>query len=149
MATYISSQAMSGIQARAVHAGVNSVYSIYSLTATLSAGDIIQMCKLPNNARVLDVNLMTNVNPGANADTYCVGTRADATCLVSSATLSKNLSFRINQATGLGKVFTVSDDAVNRYSMIEISVPAFAGTGTKSGAISLNILYTIDQEKPS
>lgn len=145
MATYIAAQAMSGIQPRTIVAGVNSVYSIYSLTATLSAGDIIQMCKLPNNARVHEVLFGFNVNPSANADAYCVGTRADASCLIASATCSANLIFRINQAGGIGKKFTVSDDATNRYTMIEVTPTTLAGTGTKSGALSLTILYSLDQ----
>jgi len=145
MATYVAAQAMSGVQARAVHAGVNQVYSIYSLTATLSAGDVIQMCKLPDGARVHDVVFAFNVNPGANADEYNVGTRATPTALIQSATCSANVMFRLNQAGNIGRQFTVSDDAANRFTMIEVTPTTFAGTGTKSGALMLSITYSVDQ----
>ena len=40
---------------RAVHAGVNSITEDYTLTDTLSDGDIIEMVKIPDGATVLDV----------------------------------------------------------------------------------------------
>ncbi len=144
MATLISSLAASGIQPRALHAGLNNVHAVYSLTATLSAGDIIQMCKLPDGARIVDVKFGFNVNPSANADAYCVGTRTDNTALIASATCSANLIFEAKLGA-IGTVFDVSDDAAVSYTMIEITPTTLAGTGTKSGAVSLNITYTLDQ----
>lgn len=146
MATMIASQAQSGIQPRALHAGVNSVYAIYSLTATLSAGDIIQMCKLPDRARVVDAILASDVNLAPNATALLnLGNRDDHDCLIASATISAHVMFRLNVAGAIGKQFDVSDDATTRYTMIEIAISDFTGTGTKSGAISLNLTYQIDQ----
>lgn len=144
MATLVASMAASGIQPRQVHAGVNSVCSTYSLTATLSAGDIIQMCKLPDGARIVGVTLGTNVNPGA-ACNFNVGVRADHDQFIASATVSANVMFRINAAAGLGAVLDVSDAAATKYSMVEITVSDATGTGTKSGAISLIVQYQLDQ----
>lgn len=144
MATLIASMAASGIQPRAVHAGVNSVHAEYSLSATLSAGDIIQMFKLPDNARVLETRLTSNVNPFAMAGVFNVGTRADTDKFIASATLSANLVFRLNNSDGHGFLNDVSDAAVNRYTMIEVSV-GVAGTGSTSGTIKLDMLYSVDQ----
>ena len=144
MATLVGSQAASGIQPRQVHTGVNSVCSTYSLTATLSAGDIIQMCKLPDGARIVGVTLGTNINPG-DACLFNVGVRGDHDQFIASATCSANVIFRGNVATGLGAVLDVSDDAATRYSMVEIKVSDATGTGTKSGAISLVVQYQLDQ----
>ena len=144
MATLIAAQAQSGIMPRALHAGVNAVHAVYSLSATLSAGDIIQMCKLPDGARIVDVKFGSNVNLGANADVYSVGTRANPTALITSATCSAGLIFEPTLLQ-IGSVLDVSDDAAIQYSMIEVAVSTFAGTGTTSGAVSLNILYQLDQ----
>lgn len=144
MATLVATTAASGVQPRGIHAGVNAVRAVYSLTATLSAGDIIQMCKLPDGARVIGVSLLSNINPG-DACLFNVGTRDDHDQFIASATLSANLSFAINRVTGHGVILDVSDDATNRYSMIEIKVSDATGTGTKSGSISLIVQYHLDQ----
>ena len=48
MSTLVGSQAASGVQPRAIHAGVNSVYGDYDLAATLGVGDVVQLVKLPD-----------------------------------------------------------------------------------------------------
>lgn len=144
MATLVASAALSGVQPRAVHAGVNSVYSVYSLTATLSAGDIIQMCKLPDGARVVNTSLISNVNPFAMAGVFNLGTRTDTDQFIMSATVSANLRFNLNNGDGHGAVLDVSDDASPNYTMVELEVSAGV-TGTKSGSISTIIQYVLDQ----
>ncbi len=144
MATMIASAALSTVQPRAVHAGVNSVYSVYSLTATLSAGDIIQMCKLPDGARVINASLLSNVNPFAMVGVFNLGTRADVDQFIMSATVSANIRFSANNADGHGAVLDVSDDASPNYTMVELSVAAGV-TGTQSGSISTIIQYVLDQ----
>lgn len=150
MATLVAAQAAAGIQPRAIHAGVNSVYSVYSLTATLSAGDIIQMCKLPDRARIIDVQLSVNVGLGA-AGKLNVGTRSDHDQLIASASVVTALRV-FTPATGntitpnaIGLQYDISDDATTRYTMIEVKASDFTGTGTKSGAIALMIQYQLDQ----
>lgn len=145
MATLVASQAQSGIQPRAVHAGVNSVYSVYSLSATLSAGDIIQMCKLPDGARIVEVALTTTVNPLAAAVPYNVGTSGDVDKYIINATLSASLVFRLNATAGFGAVEDVSDDASTKYTVVQIEVGGSTTTGTKSGSISLLVQYQLDQ----
>ena len=142
MATMVASMALSGVQPRGHHVGVQSVTSVYSLTATLSAGDIIQMCKLPDNARVTGCWLGWNVSLGAGGQLN-VGTDADADKFIMSASgATAGLQTLNNPAFWM--VNDVSDAAATRYTTVNVQA---AGTisGTKSGAISLTIAYTTDQ----
>lgn len=143
-ATLIASRAASGITPKAIHAGEQSVYSIYSLTATLSAGDIIQMCRIPDGCRVTGVELISDVNLFAMAGVVNVGTRGTPTLFLASVTPSANLRFTINNASGFGYLLDLSDDAEPKSSMVELKVTT-SGTGTKSGAISLIVKYIMDQ----
>jgi hypothetical protein len=144
MSTLVGSLAKSGVQPRFLHAGVNSQFSVYSLTATLSAGDIIQMMKLPDGARVIDAILSTAVRPG-EAGTLNVGDRADHDRLIASADASAVIAAQhINTAIGVGHQYDISDAASPRYTMIEIKASDFTGSGTNSGAISLAVMYQLD-----
>lgn len=144
MATLIASQAKSGVSPKAVHAGVNAVRSVYSLTATLAAADIIQMCKLPDGARIVDVQLGHEVAIGV-AGKLNVGIRADHDGLIASASVATANRVWGVDAAGLGKRYDISDDASVRFTMVEIKASDFTGTGTKSGAISLVVSYTVDE----
>lgn len=145
MATLVASMAASGVQPRAVHAGVNSVYAIYSLSASISGGDIIQMCKLPDGARVVSVTLTSPVNISGTSGILNVGTRDDTDRFIASATLSANLVFRINNAAGLGWLNDISDAAAVRNTMVEITVGGASATTTTSGSIALIVEYQMDQ----
>lgn len=144
MATLAASQAASGVAPRAIHAGVNSVYAVYSLTATLSAGDIIQMCKLPDNARIVRTSLGVS---GYLGDLKLnVGTRSDPDAFIASATATAAVLHRENVATGPGTVLDISDDASTRYTMIEIAVSDSASSsGSNAGSIRLVVEYQLDQ----
>lgn len=141
MATLIASQAKAGVQPREIHVGVNSVYAVYSLTATLSAGDIIQMCKLPDGARIVNVKLAP---AGYLGDAKLnVGTRANHDQFIASATVSGANVQGIN--AGLGDVLDISDAATTRYTMVEVQVSDDASSsGTNGGALTLLVEYDVD-----
>jgi hypothetical protein len=146
MATLIASQAGAGVQPRGVHAGVNAVFAVYSVTATLTAADVIQMCKLPDGARVIDAILSSPSKVGGSDGKINVGSRDDPDELIASADASAVLSGQhINTTGGVGLVYDVSDDASVKYTMIEAVIAEATGSGTKSGAISLMITYHMDQ----
>ncbi len=142
--TIIANMAASSVQPRDIVAGVQSVISVYSLSRTLSASDKIYMCKIPDGARVLGVNLQFNVNPFADAGVVNVGTPADATKFIMSVTPSAGLLFSINSPNGLGYLNDISDSAAQRFTYVQVSVST-AMTGTQSGAISLVVTYQMDQ----
>ena len=57
MATFTASKCAAGIQPRGLSVGLIAVTSIYSLTTSLSAGDVIQMVKVPKGATPVYVAL--------------------------------------------------------------------------------------------
>ncbi len=140
----VGSAAASGIQPKAVHAGLNAVYSYYSITATLSTGDVITMCKLPDKARVMEVIVGSPDSNSASPGFYSVGTDASNTLLVVSASANATL---IRMNTGFGSSIDISDDtaAANPYTNIKIFFTSGGTTGTKSGTLSLILLYTTDE----
>jgi hypothetical protein len=57
MATYTSNKAGSGNPARSIHAGTTTEVAVYSTSATMSAGDVIQMVKVQPGARLVGYRL--------------------------------------------------------------------------------------------
>lgn len=136
--------AQSGIQPREIATGVNAVFAIYSLSRTISLSDKIFMCKLPDGARVIDVRMQFNVNPFADAGIINVGTPDNATRFIASVTPSQGLVFSINSPDGQGWLNDISDAATQRFTYVQVSCSA-AKTGTTSGALSLVVVYAMDQ----
>lgn len=139
--TAIATGAASGIIPREIHAGVNSVFSVYSLTATLTVGDIIQICKLPDGARIVDV--IVNNNGDVFDGKMNVGTRADHDQFIASQTFQAT-TIRANR--GLGAVLDVSDAATTRYTTIEAKISdSTSASGSNAGSLQFTVLYTMDQ----
>lgn len=55
MATITSNRASAGTQPKAIRVGVVTDVAVYSLAASISTGDVLQMLKVPAGARVYDV----------------------------------------------------------------------------------------------
>lgn len=141
ISTLIATGAASGILPREIHAGVNAVYSVYSLTATLTVGDIIQICKIPDGGRVLEV-IMSN-----NGDVFDgkmnIGTRADHDKFVASLTFQAT-TIRANR--GCGSVLDVSDAATTRHTMLEAKISdSTSASGSNAGSLCWTVLYSMDQ----
>ena len=68
MATLIASAALSGVQPRALVSGVSVLHSDYTLSATLSAGDFINIGRIPNGGRVIFASVAANVAIGEAAN---------------------------------------------------------------------------------
>lgn len=143
--TAVASACLSGVQPRYGVQGVQAVYSVYSLTATLSAGDIIRICKIPDGARIIDVQVGV---PGVVCDTgrINVGTASDHDQFIVSATI--NVARVINMSThgdgaAFGTVLGTSDSASTKYTELraKISDNATSGTGTNAGTIRFLVTY--------
>ena len=147
MATLVGSQAASGVQPRAIHAGVNSVHGDYDLAATVSDGDVIQLVKLPDKARIAGYTLQTTGAIGTSAEIN-LGTRANHDLLVASATCAGSQIIGPDSAFsavgGIGTELDISDAATVRYTMIEATISGASGS-TASGNIAVTINYTLDQ----
>jgi hypothetical protein len=77
MATVTANKAKAGVAARTLHAGMNTAYSEYTGTATLAAGDIIQMVKVPKGAIVHDMVISTNILNAASTGSAAILTVGD------------------------------------------------------------------------
>lgn len=86
MATKTSKQVSAGVQPAILRVGLKRVFAEFSLDASLSNGDVIQMLKVPVNARVTDVTLgyASNgqgsliVGDGVDTDRYITATLMSA-----------------------------------------------------------------------
>lgn len=140
MATLTAATARTGTPART--AGLNgqpvTVYGEYSLLAALALNDVIQMVRVPNGARVIDVllaaaDLDTN---GVPTITLSVGDGGATARYVSASTIGQagGIANGISVSTGFGYVYAAEDT-------IDVLVAAGPATGATSGTIKLAVTY--------
>lgn len=133
MGTYTSNKAKSGIPARAVHAGVNTVVGVYSATAAITAASVIQMVKIPKGATVIAVRTLGYA--GAESQGLSVGdgnssARYNATTSASAATPI------LHNTVGLGYTYTADDT-------IDVTVVDLT-SATGLGVLTLAADYVMD-----
>lgn len=139
MATKTSDKAASGVQPRAIHAGANSVYAVYSANGvSLSAGDVIQMVKVPDGGRVTGVKFKPligtvhlSVGDGGDTDRFAVSAIHNATGTWIDCTL------------GLGHQYDTSDAAAVHFDTVDVSVILVSAVSI-SGVIEMIVDYTMD-----
>lgn len=150
MATGTSNKCATGVQARALHAGVNSVSAIFTIDAAhcpngtgLSAGDVIQMVKIPSGATILDLKIFGG--GGGGAYTFSVGDGNSVARYISATTwASTGQAYSIYQnvpqivvATANGAYQYTADDT------IDVTVVTVL-TATLAGVFTLNVSYAMD-----
>lgn len=134
MATFTSSQVGSGVSPRAVHVGLNTVVGKYSTSTALSAGDVIQMVKVPLGATVTGVTASGGaykqytftVGDGNSTARYMAATSGGPTAVVTTGTA----------LAGHGYTYTAEDT-------IDI-VTTVATSATGTGTATLIVQYTMD-----
>ena len=139
MATLTAAQAVSGVNPKSHHVGIQSVYAVVSLSATVSAGDYYRMCKIPNGARITDViaNLKAGTGNDWVASVGLEGSLSDFASATGAATVvraTKNLPYDVS----------LSDDAAQQFSYATIQVQAVT-SGSATGALSLQVFFTLDK----
>ena len=145
MATLQSNKAKAGVQPRLVHTGSQSVKFVYSVTASLSAGDVIQTVKVPHGAIMEDVKL---VRTGAGQFTCNIGDGGLPNRFRLSATLVANTIISgISVAGGLAYQYDLSDDAAPQYDTIDLLVTTVT-TAIAGGVITGIIRYHCDEADP-
>jgi hypothetical protein len=146
--TFSSSLCASGVVPRAIHAGVNSIYAYWSLTASLSLNDVICMARVPDGARIIDIKTGISMLHEGGPTRLNIGTVANPDLFVASTTCSTARVFGLDQYGGLGKVLTVSDSATTRYTEIRVKITDVATslTATNAGSIRMLITYFMDTE---
>lgn len=137
MATFTGPKAKSGVQAKALHAGENVIYGTYSASATLSAGDVIQMVKVPDGARVTGITVsgnldlstvpaaVINVGDGIDDDRYFSGVLSEPSAV--------NTMFH----GGHGYEYSAADT-------IDVTVDGIGGSANASSVLKMTVRYVLD-----
>lgn len=134
MATITATAAQAGVQPKATF-GANAISVRYDLTASLSAGDVIQLAKVPEGAKAVVGNVTFSLT-SANTTTLQVGDGGSATRYLGSTSASANT---VNNFTaGFGYSYSAADT-------IDITVAAVT-SATATGAIKLNMVYVLQED---
>lgn len=140
MATLTSTAAQSTVPAKVTVNCDITVMSDYSMGATgnpnLSAGDVLQMVRVPSGARILDVWLISDALTGGNY-TVTVGDGNSAARYFGS--LSPGSTSSVNKMTqAAGFVYSYSAD-----DTVDITIGTVT-TATAAGVLRLMVKYTMD-----
>jgi hypothetical protein len=92
MATFKSDKAQAAAARRYSHRGLVIEHATYSGSATLSAGDVIQMVKVPAGARVKDWSVSTNDLGSSSTATLRLGDGLDTERYFGSAQISDGVT---------------------------------------------------------
>lgn len=145
MATLIGKTALSGVMPRSLPTGLQMAYGKYTTASgTLSVGDVIQLLKIPNEARIIDGWAKISALAGSTVAQINFGTRASQVGLVTSATANAAGIKRFDGTAVLGERLTVTDAATTRYTMIEALVGGTSLTGTGTISVECCVIYQID-----
>lgn len=110
MATVTAPQVSAGVQPKVIRVGLVATTSVYSLAASISTGDVLQMIKVPANARVVDVHVR-HVSTGG-VGSYIVGDGVDTDRYIDTASTASGTVHRMNR--GAQDVYTYSvDDTID------------------------------------
>lgn len=132
MATLTASKAAGGIQPKGLRVGLVAVTMAYSVTASLSAGDVIQMVKVPMNATPIYVG----VSGGSGACVVKVGDGVSTGRYM--ATRSASIAMAMQTISSAYVPYAYSTD-----DTIDILVSAVS-TGVASGAFNLIAIFSMD-----
>lgn len=139
MATFLGSAALAGSPAKgATQSGQEVVvYGSYELEAALALNDVIEMIKVPENATVLGVTLITDDVDTATGIVLDVGDGDDTDRYIDGSTLGQTGGISDPsdmQVAGIGHTYTTPDT-------IDVLVQVAPGTGTTSGTVALIARY--------
>lgn len=117
-----------------------TVYASYAVTAALAANDVIDMLKVPKNARIVGVTLKaSDLDTGGSPSIVLdVGDTGDTDRLIDGAT--------IGQAGGTSTALVSSTGQFYQYTaetIISVLVQAGPATGATSGTIELAVTYVL------
>lgn len=140
MATLTGTAAAAGVQPKSFHVGVQAVTGTYSLPS-LSAGDIMQICKVPNGAKILAIQ--RNFAAGTGNDVVVNVGYDDSLSAFGSATGAAGIAFLTK---GLPFDVSLSDGAVPQHRVINLSA-ATVTSASATGAVTLTVLFTKDVGK--
>ncbi len=133
MATLVSSKTSAGVTAKSLNVGTILVTAVYTVTAALSAGDVVQMVKVPKGCT--PVYVAAHVSSGSCA--YTVGDGSDTDRFITTSTGSAAAAL-IHQNNGAALPYTYTAD-----DTIDVAITGVT-TGTATGEIKVIALFSMD-----
>lgn len=135
MATFNSDIVTAGNQPRA-GLDITAVKATYTVSANLTAADIIQMVTVPAGATILSVRAGVSASIGATA-TASIGDGSDADRFIAAATFGQGAVgvLYIPVSTGIGYTYTAEDT-------IDITIATMATPAT-GAVITMTVIYTM------
>lgn len=135
MATLKSNKAQASSEVRSIHAGVTCVVATYSLTATTSAGDVVQMVKVPDGAVLVDFAMIPSFTGSAGGLLSVGDGGANARYF---GTLTASATALVRATKGVGYQYDLSDGDPAQYDTIDVR---FADAVASAGSITLIAWY--------
>lgn len=139
MATKTSEQCSAGVQPKGIRTGLVAVAATYSLTGSLSTGDVIQMVKVPAGATLVDLKLKSNVAGAGNGSVVC-GDGVDTDRYIQGYAVSVSAAVAtINNLTFRPYTYSADDT-------IDLLVSASATWSGQSGSFDMMAIFSMDVE---
>lgn len=129
--------ARSGVQSRAVHAGVNAVSVYWPSGAALSASGVVFACLVPQGALIH--NFLERHTSGATSQVLDIGIR-DSGGSHSYSAIASGLAQGVANCRLDKGPYQVPDSSGDRI----VTISKESGTVTVSTAVTLTIFYTMD-----
>ncbi len=132
MATITASKGQTGVMPKGLRVGLVAVTSVWSAGAALSAGDVIQMIKVPAGATPVYVA----VSSGSGAATVNVGDGVSANRYLNSYAASATAPLTPITSTFIPYTYSTDDT-------IDITV-TLVSTGAASGGFNMIAVFSMD-----
>lgn len=111
----------------------------YSLNGlTLSAGDVIQMCKVPSGARIIDMVLTVDGTGAAGVQSYTIGSMGDGNAAgryLGTLSVVTSLVQRLALVGGFGYSYSAEDT-------IDITIGTITSGTAATATVRLTLAYT-------
>ncbi len=132
MATILGTKAAAGIQPKGLRVGTVCVATTYSMAASLSVGDVIQMIKVPAGATVVSLTLSSGSGQGVVKVGDGINTARYMTGYLNSVAAATSI------ITKLYTPYTYSTD-----DTIDILV-SLVSTGVITGGFNMTVIMSMD-----
>lgn len=135
MATFTATAAQSTCPAKFVEQGMIARSCLWTFSAAAaSAGDVVQMIRIPNGAHIHDVAVIQTFNAASSTFAVNVGDGNSATRYILSATANATI---VRATVGQGYSYSAEDT-------IDITV-ATAASASTGATVRVTVFYSMDQ----
>lgn len=137
MATFKSDKAQASSARRVLHSGLTIEHAQYTGSASLSAGDTIEMVKVGAGGRVHSFVLSVNTLGTSATPTVALGDGLDSNRYFGTAAPTAGFVTDLNNHAGHGYEYTADDTVDIRVA----SVPSGNGTSAPVFKLTLGVFY--------